>query len=586
MRVPRLLVLLAVVVMLITVPPARTARAVGAWAGASPMEAARNGHVALRLPDGRVLVAGGDGDGTLEVYEPASGRRTGRVSIGRGDGEFAAALLPSGKVMLTGGFLSDPGHYGPGSAYARKAAQVYDPATGTWAALAPMGDARFEHTATVLADGTVLVVGGWGGEGIFGGLGVAPVAGAERYDPGADRWQAAGVLARARGKHTATLLRDGRVLVVGGSYFDKQTVFLATAEVYDPATNRWSAAGSMAAARIGHTATLLNDGRVLVVGGYTLGADGGARSYSSAEVYDPATNGWSSTGRLAVERAGHTATLLPDGLVLVAGGAQFGGAAASSPSATTYTATTELYDPVLGTWAGGANLVAARGRHSATLLGDGTILVAGGQTSDSYSISATERYAQTAPTAQCFAETGKCVGGPFLRYWREHGELAINGYPISGEFIQILGDGRAYTVQYFERVRMEYHPENAAPNDVLLGQFGRALHPADPPVPRPTGPLVQDGFYFEQTGHYVPGTFFNYWYTRGGLAQFGYPLSEVVEERLEDGGIYRVQYFERARFEFHPENAVPYDILLGQFGRARYADCKLPSGGCGVEAAR
>ena len=80
--------------------------------------------------------------------------------------------------------------------------------------------------------------------------------------------------------------------------------------------------------------------------------------------------------------------------------------------------------------------------------------------------------------------------------------------------------------------------------------------------------MVQDGFYFEQTGHYVPGTFFNYWYTQGGLAQFGYPLSEMFAERLEDGNIYQVQYFERARFEYHPEHADPnFQVLLGQFGR-------------------
>jgi hypothetical protein len=150
--------------------------------------------------------------------------------------------------------------------------------------------------------------------------------------------------------------------------------------------------------------------------------------------------------------------------------------------------------------------------------------------------------------------------------------LAINGYPISDERVERLEDGKEYTVQYFERVRLEYHPENAAPNDVLLGQFGRRIHPADPPVPRPSGPMVQDGFYFPETGHYVGGLFFNFWYTQGGLAQFGYPISEAFPERLEDGKTYTVQYFERARLEAHPENPSPYDVLLGQFGRQILAE--------------
>ncbi|HEX5501506.1 MAG TPA: DUF4232 domain-containing protein [Thermomicrobiales bacterium] len=167
---------------------------------------------------------------------------------------------------------------------------------------------------------------------------------------------------------------------------------------------------------------------------------------------------------------------------------------------------------------------------------------------------------------QCFPETGKCVQGRFLAYWRDHGGLAINGYPLSGEFRQQLGDGNTYTVQYFERVRMEYHSQNPPPYDVLLGQFGRAIHPADPAVP-PSG----DGAYFPQTGHNVRGAFLDYWAAHGGLAQFGYPLSEEFRETLEDGKTYTVQYFERARFELHPETGDPAAVELGQFGRRIFA---------------
>ena len=171
---------------------------------------------------------------------------------------------------------------------------------------------------------------------------------------------------------------------------------------------------------------------------------------------------------------------------------------------------------------------------------------------------------ETVPPAapRCFPETGQCVGGRFLDYWQEHGGLALNGYPISDEFVEVLEDGRSHLVQYFERVRLEYHPENAWPYDVLLGQFGRRLHPADPPAAPLPGAV-----YFAETGHNLGGGFLTYWRRHGGLAQFGYPISEEFTERLEDGQEYTVQYFERARFEYHPENPPPYDVLLGLFGQ-------------------
>ena len=167
---------------------------------------------------------------------------------------------------------------------------------------------------------------------------------------------------------------------------------------------------------------------------------------------------------------------------------------------------------------------------------------------------------------QCVAETGHCVRGPFLASWQAHGGLALNGYPLGDAGFETLEDGRAYTVQYFERTRLEYHPENAAPNDVLLGQLGRAIHPADPAA----APLA-DARSFAETGHNLRAGFRAYWEANGGLAQFGYPLTEEFQAQLEDGKTYTVQYFERARFEYHPENQPPDDVLLGQFGRRFFA---------------
>lgn len=174
-----------------------------------------------------------------------------------------------------------------------------------------------------------------------------------------------------------------------------------------------------------------------------------------------------------------------------------------------------------------------------------------------------------APIPACFAETNQCIRGLFLAYWQTHGGLAVNGYPLSGEFAQTLEDGQTYTVQYFERVRLEYHPGNDPANQVLIGQFGRRVHPADPP----TGPAF-GAVYFAETGHNITRqAFASYYAANGGLAQFGYPLSEEFVETLEDGQEYSVQYFERARFEYHPENSDPANqVLLGQFGRRFLAE--------------
>ena len=181
---------------------------------------------------------------------------------------------------------------------------------------------------------------------------------------------------------------------------------------------------------------------------------------------------------------------------------------------------------------------------------------------------------------QCFAATGFCVQGRFLAYWQAHGGLAINGYPLSDEHVETLEDGHQYTVQYFERVRMELHPENQAPYDVLLGQFGRRILREAYVVDRrayardvvPPAQPVPGEVYFAETGHNISPRFLAYWQTHGGLAQFGYPITEERYDILEDGKTYRTQYFERARLEYHPENDPPYDILSGQFGRRILAE--------------
>jgi hypothetical protein len=219
-----------------------------------------------------------------------------------------------------------------------------------------------------------------------------------------------------------------------------------------------------------------------------------------------------------------------------------------------------------------------RSLASTTSLRDGRVLVVGGDTISAANGQVRKRnsaeiYSQAAPASICFAETNQCVGGRLRQHWLANGGLVVNGYPLSSEFQQVLEDGTSYTVQYFERVRLELHPENSSPYDVLLGHFGRRIlaertgREIEPPV-GPNG----EGWWFRETGHNLSGGFLAYWEANGSLAQFGYPLTEVFEEQLEDGQTYRVQYFERARFEYHPENPAPYDMLLGQFGRRILAE--------------
>jgi polysaccharide biosynthesis protein PslG len=203
---------------------------------------------------------------------------------------------------------------------------------------------------------------------------------------------------------------------------------------------------------------------------------------------------------------------------------------------------------------------------TATLLPDGQVLIAGVIFNNSSYFA--ERLAFDLPEQRCFVETGHCIQGRFLSHWEARGGLALNGYPLTAERVEVLEDGKPYTVQYFERTRLEHHPENAAPYDVLLGQFGRRIHPAEPPAERRAGAI-----YFTESGHNLAGRSYAFWRANGQLAQFGYPITEEFAETLEDGQTYTVQYFERARFEYHPENAgTPYEVLLGQFGRRILAE--------------
>ena len=182
----------------------------------------------------------------------------------------------------------------------------------------------------------------------------------------------------------------------------------------------------------------------------------------------------------------------------------------------------------------------------------------------------------TAPvgrSVQTFAETGKTVRGKFLDYWKAHGGLPQQGFPIAEEMQEKSEtDGKIYTVQYFERAVFELHPELAAPNDVLLSLLGNFLYKQKYPNGAPNQKAsTVNPHKFAETGKTIGGKFREYWEKNGGLAQQGYPISDEFQEKSDlDGKTYLVQYFERAVFEYHPENKPPYDVLLSQLGKFRY----------------
>jgi len=259
-------------------------------------------------------------------------------SLGRGrlrDALCPLATMPGGRLALPLFFLC--------AAVLPCAATTFQ-----WDFTGSVHTARYYHTATLLSDGRVLVAGGTGARPeTFPYPGIAST---ELYDPGTGTWTVTGNLNAGRLLHTATLLPNGRVLVAGGWPDHTHNGIMASAELYDPATGTWTRTGSMNVGRAAHTATLLFNGKVLVVGA--------SRGFpNSAELYDPATGNWSFTGSTVTPLFGyHTATLLANGKVLVAAGYDSNG---------NVSANAQLYDPATGTWTATGSLTTARQDHKA-----------------------------------------------------------------------------------------------------------------------------------------------------------------------------------------------------------------------------
>jgi hypothetical protein len=335
---------------------------------------------ATLLLDGRVFIVGGDDWAfSADLYDPATRVFT-RVGAIPGMDPRTAALLPDGRVLLTRGaallfdpvtasFIpigSRPDPLGPDPAaavrladgrvlivgwndYGDSAAELFHPPTGPFVPTGPPGDVRLRVTATLLADGRVLVVGGTVMDPRHAPS-LPPIA--HLYDPVTGTFATTGVMAEALDGHAATLLADDRVLLTGGSPTGTDGLFIvvggriagpasSSAELFDPATGTFTPTGPMGVARGDHTATRLPDGRVLIAGGTSDGTSvATVDALASAELYDPATGTFTPTGTMNVARSNHEATLLPNGLVLLAGGRDQAG----------YLASAELYDPATGTF--------------------------------------------------------------------------------------------------------------------------------------------------------------------------------------------------------------------------------------------
>ncbi len=319
------------------------------------LNVARGFHTATLLLNGKVLVAGGynHAQGFLqsaELYDPLTETWTMTGALATPRQNHTSTLLRSGKVMIAGG-QSAPALFGGATALV----EIYDPDTGTWIQARSLTSARYEHTATLLQNGEILIAGGVGNAG-------EPFVSAELYDPVTGEWTATSPMSQVRSGHSTTLLLDGTVLAAGGSEGGGAT---ATAEIFDPSTRTWRTTGALNTRRESHTATLLPNGKVLVAGGAN------SNCLSSAELYDPLTGTWAVTASVATARTYHTGTLLHNGKVLIAGGQ-------SSLTFSSALSSTETYDSAQGTWALAQPMSRPRADATATLLPDGRVLVAGG----------------------------------------------------------------------------------------------------------------------------------------------------------------------------------------------------------------
>ena len=341
--------------------------------------------------------------------------------------EHTATVLPNGGVLVVGGYGGD----------VFSTAEILEPGGASFRVAGSMNAARFGHTATLLPDGRVLVVGGEGR---------SVLDSAELWDPATESFLPTGPLATARRGHTASLLPDGRVLVVGGQDAAPVRAPLASAELWDPITGSFASAGSMSVPLQSHAAVGLDDGRVLIVGG-----DAGPCAAPGAQLWDPVSQVFDSIVDFGVPRMLATATRLEGGDILVIGGAD---PIASEPNQSPAMVDDALlWNPESGLASPAGRLHASRWYHTATLLRDGRVLVVGGTSSD--------------PTAE--------VWDPQTLSFLSAGSLPSSRYPHTAA---ILPDGRVLLSGSWDQV---WDPAVSLP----VPMSGEAVPSSQTPTPPP-----------------------------------------------------------------------------------------------------
>ncbi|MGA3057780.1 MAG: hypothetical protein ABSE70_07065 [Candidatus Limnocylindrales bacterium] len=296
-------------------PSPKLAYGDGTWARAESLPQGRWGTGSAVLRDGRVLVVGGalgsssnSATDSVIIYDPATSHWSAATHMLQPRAYPMVVALADGSILAVGGSRN---------LQPLDTAERYYPDNGTWVAAGRLNVPRTQGTLTLLSDGHVLAVGG----GMEGSPGWASTASAEIFDPTAGSWSLAAPMSAARAFHTATLLPGGEVLVTGGAtiYNGVHGSVTAMAEIYIPRLNTWRSAARMSVARYAGAAALLPDNRVLVAGGWSFTANTDP-SLASAEIYDPGSNAWSATGSLTDARGSFAMAKLPDGRVLAIGG--------------------------------------------------------------------------------------------------------------------------------------------------------------------------------------------------------------------------------------------------------------------------
>ncbi len=491
----------------------------------------------VMLNDGRILLTGGYSGNTArtsaDLYDPASGSTSSTGLLNTARAEHSAILLGNGKVLITGG-KNDAN-------LTIASAELYDPASGTFSTLASgMNASRDNHTMSLLPDGRVLIAGGYNGSN--------NESSAEIYDPADDSFTStSGAMNSPRSNHTATMLPNGKVLLAGGN---NDSGAVSAADIYDPVSSNFSAtATDMTVARSGHSATLLTSGKVLLAGG----TDAATNWLNSAELFDPnnsTTPFETISATMSDNRTMHSAILLPDGKVLLAGG--IGSVAA-------YTA--DSYDPVANSFNHAGNLAyphsegdalllpsgraifhstifyiydtsrnsalfpavtgtmaSGRRNHSATLLPDGKLLLAGGMDGNNNRLNSGELYTQGSGFS--------AVNGTLQEGRNGSTATLLN----DGRVLIVGGDNGSSTSNKADLYNSASGLAQADGGGTLLAASGRNGH---------TATLLNDGTVLITGGGdinaeiYQPGTGF----TSAGAFSQGYDLAGHSATLLNDGRV-------------------------------------------------